>query len=462
MFNKAKEIKDEYELALSLLESSDYTVIEELNKISIRVDSPNFDLINKINDSLKNFVVHPNVDKNSYIISDLLEDLRLNIITIDKVNHILLVLDKKTLIEKINQIDYLMFTTAFINTLQKINEPLNDKLNILHFLSAESFSTHLINFYPAFQDIDTLATIKIDIQKADEVTAFLSHNKHINQNIFFNPFAFRIVNPLNIQDEVISKEIKKYFYLCFIEALSDSFNQDSNKYVLNAKKKISIFKDENFSTHNYFTFCTIFDFLITEHKYTEKYIIIKKVLTLYTHHECTITEIDKNLGNIWKTTHNYYDDYIEDNIKDFFDTKDQLLKEATSISKLVYEQTDKVNNSIVASILSILIVFATTLFRQISTISLITLIFVFVIFVVFSVTYYAVIRKSSLNRYELTKNQFEYFVSDVSFLDETELKKIKKYYLEDPFEQLEKTLVAFRSVLIGINIIAGVITILFY
>jgi hypothetical protein len=462
MLNKVKEIKDEYEIALSILESSNYTVIEESNKLSIRVNAPDFDLLNKINDSLKNFVVHPNVDKTSYILADLLEDLSLNLITIDKVNHILLVLDKKKFIEKITQIDYLMFTPAFINTLQKVSKPLNNKLNILHFLSSESFSTHLINFFPTSQDVETLAPIKIDIQKANEVSAFLSHNKHINQDIFFNPFAFRIVNPLNIQDEVISKEIKKYFYHCFIEALSDSFNLESNKYVLNAKKKISILKDENFSTQNYLTFCTIFDFLVTEHKYTEKYIIIKKVLTIYTHHECTITEIDKNLGNIWKTTHNYYDDYIEDNIKDFFDTKDQLLKEATSISKLVYEQTDKVNTSIVASILSILVVFATTLFRQISTISLITLVFILLIFIVFSVTYYAVIRKSSLNRYELTKDQFEYFVSDVSFLDETELKKIKKYYLEDPFNQLEITLVAFRNILIGINMIAGVITILLY
>lgn len=462
MLNKVKEIKDEYELALSILESSDYTLIEELNKISIRVNSPSFDLINTINDSFKNFVVHPNVDKTSYVLSALLEDLRLNIITIDKVNHILLILDKKSLIENINQVDYLMFTNAFVNNLKKINSPLNNKLNILHFLSGESFSTHLINFYPTSQDVDTLPTSKIDTQKADEIAAFLSHNKHIDQNIFFNPFAFRIVNPLNIQDEVISKEIKKYFYLCLIETLSDSFNLESNKYVLNAKKKISILKDENFSTHNYLTFCNIFDFLITEHKYTEKYIIIKKVLTIYTHHECTITEIDKNLGNIWKTTHNYYDDYIEDNIKDFFDTKDQLLKEATSLSKLVYEQTDKVNTSIVASILSILVVFATTMFRQINTISLITLIFVFIIFIAFSVTYYTIIRKSSLNRYELTKNQFEYFVSDVSFLDEAELEKIKKYYLENPFEQLEKTLVAFRNVLIGVNVIAGVITILFY
>lgn len=462
MLNKVKEIKDEYELALSILDSSKYSITEELNNISIKVDSPTHDLINKINDSLTNFGVYPNVEKSSYTLADLLEDLRLNIISIDKVNYILLVLDKKTLIEKINKIDYLMFTTEFINTLRKINDPLDEKLNIIHFLSSESFSTHLLNFYPASQDASTLATINIDTQKADEVAAFLSHNKHINQDIFFNPFAFRIVNSVNIQDEVISKEIKKYFYLCFIEALSDSFNQDSNKYVLNAKKKISIFKDENFSTHNYLTFCTIFDFLITEHKYTEKYIIIKKVLTIYTHHECTITEIDKNLSNIWKTTHNYYDDYIEDNIKDFFDAKDQLLKEATSISKLVYEQTDKVNTSIVASILSILVVFATTLFRQITTISLISLIFVLVVFVAFSMTYYILIRRSSINRYELTKNQFEYFISDVSFLDEIELKNIKKYYLEDPFKQLEKTLVAFRNVLIGINIIAGVITIMFY
>lgn len=452
MSYKINEINTEYQLALTMLQSNRFIMSEDLNTLNIKIASPDLHLLKRLHDELKSFEVYPNVKEAGYTLSDLIDDLQSQLITIGDVNFVLLEFDKKAFVKHINHLDYMMFTNDFFKSFKKINEPLDHKVNILQFISNEDFSTQLFNVYSIYSNPHEFKRQTIETQKAEELTSYLSHNKHINQSSCYNPFAFRVINYNNNQDSLIIEEVKKLFYLCFIEALSDSFIKDT--YILNTKKKISIHADNNFSTNNFVTFTEIFDFLVTDHKYTEKYIIVKKVLTMYTQSECTISDIDLNLENIWKTARNYYDDYIEDNIRGFFENKDQLLKEATSISQLVYDQTDKVNNSIIASLLTILVVFATTLFRQVGTVSLLILIFITILLIIFSYTYYFIVEKSSTDRYKLTKAQFEYFIGDVSFIDATDLKKIRKTYLDQPYKNLINTLNIFRNILLAINALA--------
>ncbi|MES9754452.1 hypothetical protein ABWK33_27645, partial [Bacillus wiedmannii] len=167
----------------------------------------------------------------------------------------------------------------------------------------------------------------------------------------------------------------------------------------------------------------------------------------------TISDLDNKLPAIWKTINHYYDNYVEDNIKEFFKTKDQLLKEAMNVSKVIYEQTDKINNSIIASILSILVLIVTTLYRSLDKITIPFASSILGVFFIFSLLYYYLMHDSSKKRYELTKKQFEYFIEEVSLIQNVELTALQNTYLVKPFEELKSTLLKFLIIIGSINLL---------
>lgn len=172
---------------------------------------------------------------------------------------------------------------------------------------------------------------------------------------------------------------------------------------------------------------------------------------MYVDDKETIADLDGKLPNIWITVNHYYDHYIEDNIKDFFKTKDQLLKEAMNTAKAIYEQTDKISTSIVASIVSILVLLVTTLYRSFEKFSVsYTLVFM-VVFISFSIFYYWLTSSSSKKRYLLIEKQFDCFISEISLLQKDEIKQIKKTYLKDSNAEMERSLQRLLWLFIIVN-----------
>jgi hypothetical protein len=129
-----------------------------------------------------------------------------------------------------------------------------------------------------------------------------------------------------------------------------------------------------------------------------------------------------------------------------------LLKEAMNVSKVIYDQTDKINNSIIASILSLIVLIATTIVRSLENITMAYSVTVISVFFVFSAIYYFIMQSSSQNRYKLTRNQFLYFIKEVSIIQNDELKNLQSTYLEKPFSDLKNTLNKLLTILLVINL----------
>ncbi|MEW4224013.1 hypothetical protein [Rossellomorea marisflavi] len=444
----------EYNNILALLDGKPFEVIENNDLLVITLDRK-FDLhlLKEIGELKENFNYSLNPMSDSYDV--VLEDLESGNIRIEEIESIALDLQKNVAIDQMDNVDLIFFNMhEIIKSLKDSSQYLElnkFKTNIGIFYS-ECFETDLLNFVDISNgDTDKAVRKKIDTQIIENLDFYLSNNKRLNQTRLYNPYTFTIKNVTDLESNSLMDLMKREFYYTMLECISDK--NDNMHYIIRGEKNVNLAIRDDFTTNNYEMFLQIFLFLISQKKYTEKFIIIKKVITLYINENEDITQFDLKLVDIWKTINHYYNHYIEDNIKEFFKTKDQLLKEAMSASKVIYEQTDKVINSIIASILSVLIIIVSTLFRSVSTINLTLVIAFLIIFVPFSIVFHIITKKSSISRYTLTKNQFDHFINEISLIPENEVAQIRKTYLMEPYKELQKSIQRLKMSLIVFNIL---------
>ncbi len=370
----------------------------------------------------------------------------------------------KPLIENIDEI-YFRYVDSILDYSDSIET--NVKKSVLLLDLEEFIETETIK-YISLDEAKVSIPSKIDIDKESysKIIFYVSVNKKESMTFFRNPFSYRLVNENENENEnekpirtSMILDLKRLFYTNVLKTLSDK--NDSNGFLIRGEKSINLLIDKNFKVDGIDSLEKILDFLVTEKKYTEKFLIIKNVLSLYLNDNDDITILDEKLKKIWKTVDHYYNHYIEDDIKDFFKTKDELLKEAMGVSKVVYEQTDKINTTIFASLFSVLALVFTTVIRSISDLTHSNMYTLFSIVLVFSIIFYWVISSSSKKRYNLSKDQFEYFIEEVTIIQDDEIKKIKEIYLTNPYEALKNTLGKLLIFLIISNYISLVILILF-
>lgn len=447
------DIYNEYQNLLTLLNGKPFILKEKSNFIEIRLNSEfDIDLISKIGEKIEHFNLYCNPHISDF--DEVLDEMQRGIITIKDVDSLSIRFDKESILSEMKGLNYIFFEESLavkaLKEIQHKNEK-KHKLNIGIF-KIISFETELLNFINIDENLygKTVQKKEVDSDVTKHLNFYLSNNRGTNQNYFYNPYAFVIKEELDINCK-LKQLVKSEFYETVLGCISD---KEEDKYlVIRGEKNILIYQDEEFSTNNYLKLIDIFLFLISQKKYTEKYIIIKRVITLYLQDKDTISKFDEKLAEIWKTINHYYNHYIEDNIKDFFKTKDQLLKEAMNASKIIYDQTDKITNSIVVSIISILILLVTTLFRSLENVnSALALIFL-TIFLIFSVLFYKLMKKSSVERYNLIEDQFNHFISEISLLQKKEVSEIKKTYLKKPYNIMISTLKKLKIFLIIVNVI---------
>src|SRR5699024_8462372 len=109
----------------------------------------------------------------------------------------------------------------------------------------------------------------------NRINFYLLNNKNLNHTYYYNPYTFRA------DCEEINSNlciwVKHYFYLMMLEYLSDKYEQGS--FILRGDRTSKITKNGDFQTKSYTDLNKILDFLITEEKYTEKFLITKKVFS---------------------------------------------------------------------------------------------------------------------------------------------------------------------------------------
>ncbi|PFP91679.1 hypothetical protein COK06_22845 [Bacillus cereus] len=442
---------DEYQSICSLLiqDQKHYDLIETEKFIEIKQTTDiDITFLTKLQSTVKSFDIYCNPFSADF--SDIIEDIERGSILESEIESIVVSFDKKSLTESLLNIDFIFLDSpSAIRAIQEIHpEQGTHKINI-GIPNNENVETDLFNFInlvegTTFEDV---LNKEIDSTTSEHIEFYLSNNRNNNHNHYYNPYSFVMKGTSNSK---FNKLLQEEFYNIMLECLSDK--KEADQYIIRGEKSVKISINENFSTVNYTKFLDIFSFLISHQKYTEKFIISKKVFSLYINDNETISDLDNKLPAIWKTINHYYDHYVEDNIKEFFKTKDQLLKEAMNVSKVIYEQTDKISTSIIASILSLLVLIVTTLYRSLDKITIPYASSILVIFFTFSLLYYYLMHDSSKKRYELTKKQFEYFIAEVSLIQNNELSALQDTYLVKPFEELKSTLLKFLLIIGSINL----------
>lgn len=440
----------EFQSILALL-NVEYEMSETLNVVEIRlVKDIELPVLVKLKDTIRNFEVFCNPFSSDF--EDIIEEVERGSINIKEIESVSILLEKNDFLEHGVNLDYIFFEAKeAVRMLPEMALSLGAKINI-GIPNIHNLETETAVFYSLHKDFKLEGILRKPIESVVEnnMTFYLSNNKNINQTIYNNPYSFIIVESETENNE-FAEIIKHNFYLSMLDCLSDKFEDDC--YILRGEKTVSIKNIAEFKTENYMDFINIFNFLISEKKYTEKFIIIKKVFSLYIIDNEDINDIDEKIIKIWKTVNHYYDHYVEENIKDFFKTKDQLLKEAMNVSKVVYEQTDKISTSIIASILSVIILIATTLYRSINNLSILYFLLIILIFLVFSIIFYYLMSNSSKERYKLTKSQFIYFINEISLMQPDEIQELQDTYLEKPYTVLKNTLGKLLGILVVINLV---------
>lgn len=436
----------EFQVILSVLDSN-WEINERLRLIEFKTESElTIEFIKKLSNLVERFEIFCNPFTQDC--KEVLEDLEKNLIQIEDIDSVSIQLEKNT---NIGALDYYFFDKeCALKSIQELKNSNNGIKVNMGIPEINYIETETISFIPLNNKLhfDSIEKRTIDDNTKKNIKFYLSNNKKGIQNYFFNPYAFLLLDNPHDDKELVNI-IKRFFYLTLLESLSDK--KSEYEFVIRGEKNIKLIVESNFETSNYESFKKLFEFLISAKKYTEKYLIIKKVFSLYITDQENLTSMDSKLSNIWKTVNHYYDHYIEDNLKDFFKTKDQLLKEAMNVSKVIYEQTDRINTSIVASLLSIIIVFVTTLYRSMDNLTISFFASIVLIFIVFSFVFYNLINSSASKRFELTKDQFKYFIDEISVMQPKEVKKLEETYLDSPNKELKITIKRLKVILITIN-----------
>lgn len=447
--NKMINVYEEFQAILSLV-GERRNIVEGLDYIAVNLDNKiNIEFLKEINDLVNNFEVFCNPFSEDC--NDIIYDIEHGRIDIDEITSISINMSKNCCFSDLGSLDYFFINTdSALNSLNDVNGVLAGyKLNI-GIPYCDPVETELLNFIPLERNMNLsqLNKVEVDENIDKKVQLYLSYNKNNNQSYFYNPYSFIIVNESPLGET--HNMIKEFFFFSMLNGLADKIEE--NHFVLRGEKNIHILKNSNFRTDNYLDFVNILLFLISEEKYMEKYLIMKKVFSFYIADDDNIDNLNDKLPNIYKTIKHYYNHYIEDDIKDFFKTKDQLLKEAMSVSKVIYEQTDKINTSITASLLSIILILVTTFYRVIDKITITYYLVITTVFLLFSIVYYYLTKKTSEKRYELTKDQFDFFAKEMSLLKEDEIGSLKDTYLVNPYEEMKNTIKRLRYILVIINI----------
>ncbi|MGJ9458454.1 hypothetical protein [Oceanobacillus sp. CF4.6] len=447
----------EFQVILFNLDSK-WEINESLSLIDIRTeDKISIQVLKKLNNLVGNFEIYCNPFTDDC--KEIIEDLERKFIKIEEIESISIQLDKRT---DLGNLDYYFFDEeCALKSIQNVNSTNKNQKLIIGIPEIDFIETGTILFVPLNKkvNLDSVGKISIDEITQENIRFYLSNNKRDKHNFYFNPYSFIISEYEESNTNNFINLIKQFFYLTMLDCLADK--KEQSNFVIRGEKSISILRNMDFTTSNYNSFVDIFNFLISAKRFTEKYIIIKKVFSIYIADEENISSMDVKLSNIWKTITHYYNHYIEDSLEDFFETKDKLLKEAMNASKVIYEQTDKLYTTIIASLLSLIIVFVTTLYRSMSNLTITYFSSLLLLFMAFSIVYYVLMNNSAKQRFAITKEQFLYFLNEVSLMEEQEIKNLKKTYLDRPFKVLTDTLNMLKKVLISLNVLIFISLIIF-
>lgn len=425
------------------------TIIE--NELLLQIDLKGLNSREKLNNlcNLNYFKVYIDNEDPSFIVEKL--DMAALDFTLDDLKNLNCRIRyiKNTELEYVKNLDYYFFNPEEAIHYILENKNINSE-KILHIglYNVPSFNTPVFQFTDILKETDYNYNKEINNEIQEKINRLLN-NTESKFTLYNNVFSFKC-DPNDIKSDFQQKIVRE-FYKAFFNLLS--YKEKDGDYDIRGKKNIIINLNEEFSISNYSEFVSLTDFLFNDDKFLEKYIIIKNVFTRYVHDKENFSSIDSKIIEINKTTKYYFEKYVQEDLEDFFKNRDTVFKEAINVSKSINEQNDKINTYINASLISFLILAITYIFKGVTTLSLDSLVIAFCSLLVFSFAFYQYINTSSKERFITTEIQFNLFLDKMGIILLDEKEELIDTYLMKPNNDLNKSLVRIKTLLIFANII---------
>lgn len=337
-----------------------------------------------------------------------------------------------------------------------ISSPFNidDKKKVIGIYNTPSFSTPTFSFIDILNETDYEVDKLIEVEDREKINRLLV-NTDQKFNLYNNVYSY-MCEPSNSENG-FQESIIREFYKAFFRLIS--YKENHEEYDIRGKKKIIIKLDEDFKIDNFAEFISLTDFLFSDDKFLEKYIIVKNVFTRYVYDKESFSSLDLKIPEINKTTKYYFEKYIQEDLEDFFKNRDTIFKEAINISKSINEQNDKINTYINASLITFLILGITYIFRGVLNSHFTELVIGDFSLFVFSLAFYNYISKSSAERYNTTQKQFNLFLDSMGIILTEEKDELLQTYLKDPYNDLQISLSRIKYLLILANVALLTVTV---
>lgn len=458
------EVYDEFQSIHSLFNENITRLNDDLDVQSITIKKEfSVDELEQLLHVLKHFKAYVNPD--GTLLSDFLEEVKIKINSVESISNLNIQYEKREILSKFSELDYIFFDcpSMLMNLSKKQYSTKNPyKVNIAA-PNINKIETVFFNFIPLSKLNGSESLNKIPIEKSylqniDFYYNLLRTDGALN---YKNSFLYIITN-LNDsnKDEVLTQNIKRNLYYDVLEFISENVNKDI--FILKGNKTIKISKERSFNTENYINLMAIFVFLVSGEKFLEKITIVRTVFSIYLNDHNSLNHVDEKLSLIWDTVQHYFHSYVSDDLKDFFKNRDSLFKEAMTVSRLINEQTDKLNTAINSSLISLVVGATVSTYTSLTKNNLVILIISLIIFFSFSIVYYFFTKKHVNDRKHLIKIQFNHFINNVYILEERDKHLFREKYLNLPSRLLTSTLGRFKYLFILVNLIIFVIFTLLY
>lgn len=343
-------------------------------------------------------------------------------------------IEKNKFVDCLNNIVFLeskKILDFITNTLEC--DSINEKLKIYSHLDNEFQvgKLHFLNYKTKNQPVECLP-----VNDSEELNKYkiIKYNK-IDKNCF-------------IQRYFINEHTKAILKYLTQSKIDDYFEINGSKII-----KISSTKEiiDDFDNNSYSELCRLTEFLISDGSKLEKVIIVKNVISLYLNEDTSILEFYKKIGKINETNEHYLENYLRNDLDNFFELRSTVYKESMEIANSISSKSQQIINFIFGTLLSFIFLAITTFLefdKQSGSFKILTSIFFSLMFLLAIKYIVSLYIQKSLETFE---SQFDFVLENFVILTPSEVTKIKNNFFELPKQNINKLL----------NIFKGLLTVLF-
>ncbi|WP_277726691.1 hypothetical protein [Bacillus paranthracis] len=311
----------------------------------------------------------------------------------------------------------------------------------------KGYENGIIHLLP-LKDIEFFTTfdknIPLDIkEKLDESSSlYFKYMNRIHSDFIANPYVFHFSN---VENTTLKQTLDYNLFLSTMHFISNWSSK--KKFIINGYKNVELTNQEFFCTKYANDLFNIFEFVYDKDKFVDKAEIARNIFSLYLNDEDKLDQVDLQLPKIYDTITTHFKTYIQKEIKEFFDQRKDVEKEAYNAAIEAKSETDKVVQSINLLLLGLITAALTGVFAYSKGEKLIFLLALLFHIIYITLTYFINNKNFSYKEADILAS-FNGYIKQFSVLTTEETNKIKKTYIEPAFIRLKNALLWYKWLVI--------------